>query len=108
MHWFVYILRCSDNSLYTGITTDVERRIKEHNATKSITRYTRARQPVELVYQEKVGSRSSAGKREIHIKKLKRTEKEALIEKKSINSFRSKYRKNAKKGGDGKRLRKYS
>lgn len=77
--WFVYMLRCADNSLYTGITTDVERRIMEHNAKKSVTRYTRARQPVEMVYQEQVETRSDAGKREAQIKKLKKVEKEALV-----------------------------
>ena len=77
--WFVYILRCSDNSLYTGITTDTDRRIKEHNAAKQGARYTRMRQPVTLVYQETVDSRSSASKREIAIKRLKKKEKEQLI-----------------------------
>ena len=77
--WFVYILRCADNSLYTGVTTDVERRVIEHNAEKSVTRYTRARQPVNVVYQEGAESRSVACKREAEIKKLKKVEKEALI-----------------------------
>jgi len=88
-NWFVYILRCSDNTLYTGITTDIERRIEEHNSKKSVTRYTRARQPVELMYQENAESRSDAGKREIQLKKLKKAEKELLI------------KKNVKKGGGG-------
>lgn len=77
--WFVYILRCADKTLYTGITTDIERRLKEHNAEKSDTRYTRARQPVALAYQESVESRSIALKREAQIKKLKRADKEQLI-----------------------------
>ena len=88
-NWFVYILRCSDNTLYTGITTDIERRLAEHNSEKSVTRYTRARQPVELMYQENAESRSDAGKREVQLKKLKKAEKELLIE------------KNVKKGGGG-------
>ena len=77
--WFVYILRCADNSLYTGITTDVERRVIEHNAEKSVTKYTRVRQPVEVVYQENAGSRSEASKREVQLKKLKKVDKEMLV-----------------------------
>lgn len=77
--WFVYILRCADNSLYTGITTDLERRINEHNGEKSVTRYTRARQPVKLVYHEASKSRSDASTREAQIKKLKKSEKEILL-----------------------------
>ena len=79
-HWFVYILRCADKTFYTGITTDLERRLIEHNAKKSITKYTRARQPVEMVYSEGVESRSSAGKREVFIKSLSRIQKVALID----------------------------
>ena len=78
-NWFVYMLRCADYSLYTGITTDLERRLKEHNAVKSVTRYTRARQPVSLVYHEVVSSRTLACKREAQIKKLTRAQKEILI-----------------------------
>ncbi len=77
--WFVYMMRCADNSLYTGITTDVERRLKEHNGENSVTRYTRARQPVELAYQENAASRSEALKREAQLKKLKKDEKEVLL-----------------------------
>lgn len=77
--WFVYMLRCADNSLYTGITTDVERRVDEHNGAKSITKYTRARQPVALVYKERVETRSEAGKREVALKKLKKEDKETLV-----------------------------
>ena len=77
--WFVYILRCADNSLYTGITTDLARRVDEHNGKKSVTRYTRARQPVELVYQETAESRSQASQREAQIKKLGKAEKEAML-----------------------------
>jgi len=73
------MLRCADNSLYTGITTDVDRRVNEHNGAKSVTKYTRARQPVVLVYQEAVTSRSEAGKREVALKKLKKSDKEALV-----------------------------
>ena len=73
------MLRCADNSLYTGITTDVERRLIEHNAKKSVTKYTRVRQPVEVAYQENAGSRSDASKREAQLKKLKKHKKEALV-----------------------------
>lgn len=68
--WYVYIVRCSDNSLYTGITTDVERRILEHNSGPKGARYTRSRRPVALVYCEQAASRSAATCRENHIKKL--------------------------------------
>ncbi len=77
--WFVYMLRCADNSLYTGVTTDVERRAKEHNGKKSVTKYTRVRQPVEVVYQEKAESRAEACKREAQLKKLKKHEKETIV-----------------------------
>ena len=81
--WFVYILRCADETLYTGITTDTERRLIEHNAKKSITKYTRVRQPVTMVYKESTESRSSAGKREVFIKSLTRAEKLSLINEQS-------------------------
>jgi len=77
--WCVYILRCSDNSLYTGITTDMQRRLQEHNAEKSKTKYTRARQPVELVYQESEHNRVTASQREAEIKKFSKCQKENLI-----------------------------
>jgi putative endonuclease len=78
--WFVYVLRCSDDSLYTGICTDVTRRLGEHNAggVKS-AKYTRVRRPVNLEYQEECIDRSSAAKREYAIKKLTRKKKLALI-----------------------------
>ena len=77
--WFVYMLRCADNSLYTGVTTDVERRVTEHNAEKSVTKYTRVRQPVSLAYSEKAESRSDACKREAQLKKLNKADKEVLV-----------------------------
>jgi len=78
--WQVYILRCADGSLYTGITTNLVRRIQEHNSQKrSATRYTRSRQPVSLVYREDAISRSAAAKREYTIKQLDRAHKLALI-----------------------------
>lgn len=78
--WYVYILRCADGSLYTGIAKDVERRVAEHNSDdKLAAKYTRARRPVRLVYQEACDSRSEATRREMRIKNLRRYEKERLI-----------------------------
>ena len=77
-NWFVYIMRCSDGSLYTGITNDVSRRREQHNAG-SASRYTRNRLPVTLVYQEVQANRSLALKRELAIKALSRQMKETLI-----------------------------
>lgn len=78
--WQVYIARCADGTLYTGIARDVEKRITEHNADKGIgANYTRARRPVVLVYQEAAADRSSASKREYQIKQLSRAEKLALV-----------------------------
>lgn len=78
--WQVYVLRCSDDTLYTGVTTDVERRVNEHNQDNKVAaKYTRMRRPVELVYTERCASRSEALKREHGIKKLTRQEKEILI-----------------------------
>jgi len=76
--WTIYIVRCSDDSLYTGITNDLERRLQEHNdsSTKSKSaKYTRARQPVTLAYQEKALNRATASRREYEIKQLSRSEK---------------------------------
>jgi len=76
--WFVYIIRCADGSLYTGITKDVKRRCQQHNAGTA-SRYTRSRLPVEVVYQQRRSSQSSALKREAAIKALTRKEKLAMI-----------------------------
>jgi predicted GIY-YIG superfamily endonuclease len=76
--WFVYILRCADGTLYTGITTDLARRTEQHNAGTA-SRYTRSRCPVKLVYQEPQRSQSLALKREAAIKRLTRRQKLALI-----------------------------
>lgn len=70
----VYVMRCSDGSLYTGIAADLSLRIKEHNAGRG-SRYTRSRLPVHLAYQERAGSRSEALKRELQIKRLSRKAK---------------------------------
>ncbi len=82
--WFVYILRCADGTLYTGISNDVSRRLTQHNAGKA-SRYTRTRLPVELVYQEPQDSRSLALKRELSIKALTRRQKETLIQAASLS-----------------------
>ena len=76
--WFVYILRCADSSLYTGITTDLNRRVDQHNAGTA-SRYTRSRLPVVLEYQEEQPTRSMALKRELAIKALTRKAKEELM-----------------------------
>lgn len=78
MSWFVYVLSCADGSLYTGITTDCERRLNTHNTGKG-AKYTRVRLPVTLVYQEPAADRSTATKREIEIKRLTRRQKLKLI-----------------------------
>ena len=83
--WTLYIVKCKDSSLYTGITTDLEKRIKRHNKGKA-TKYTRARKPVKLVYRETLDSESLARKREIAVKKLSRVNKLKLIQ----NKFPSK------------------
>ncbi len=76
--WFVYMLRCADGSLYTGITLDTDRRCQQHNAGTA-SRYTRCRLPTEIVYREIQNTRSDALKRESAIKRLRRREKDALI-----------------------------
>lgn len=77
--WYVYIVRCRDNTLYTGITTDPEARVVEHNSGQNAAKYTRARRPVKLLYTEPAVSRSAALKREMAIKRLSRQAKLALI-----------------------------
>jgi putative endonuclease len=77
--WYVYIVKCSDESLYTGITVDVNRRIEEHNNSTKGAKYTRSKRPVHLVYSETQADRSSASKRESAIKKLSRKDKLLLI-----------------------------
>jgi putative endonuclease len=78
--YYVYILKCADNTLYTGISIDLERRIKEHNSSNKGAKYTRMRRPVILVYSEEYPDRSSASKREYEIKKkMTRADKLKLI-----------------------------
>lgn len=74
-NYFVYILECSDGTLYTGITTDLTRRLDEHNNSTKGAKYTRARRPVVMVYSEELLTRSEATKREYKIKRMKRTNK---------------------------------
>ena len=77
--YYLYILECADKTLYTGITTDLKRRIEEHNGTKKGAKYTSARRPVRVVYTRKFKNRSNASREEARIKKLKKSEKEELI-----------------------------
>ena len=77
--YYLYILQCADKSLYTGITVDLARRLKEHNQSKLGAKYTMARRPVKIVYSEKFRNRSLASKAEIRIKKLSREKKIELI-----------------------------
>jgi len=80
MSYFVYIVKCNDDTLYTGIAIDVEKRLDEHNHLSKGAKYTKARRPVELVYKEKCEDRSCACKREYAIKQLSRKEKKELID----------------------------
>jgi len=76
--WYLYILRCGDGTLYTGITTDVQKRLEAHCSGKG-AKYTRGRGPLELVYREECGTHSQALKREAAVKKLTRSGKEKLV-----------------------------
>ena len=80
MGWQTYIIKCNDDSLYTGITIDLEKRLAAHNAGKG-AKYTASRRPVQLVYHEVAANRSEASKRENAIKKLNRNDKLALCAK---------------------------
>jgi putative endonuclease len=77
--WHVYILRCGDGTLYTGITTDVPARLEAHRAGRG-AKYTKGRGPLELIHQEAVGSKSDATKREAEIKRMGRAEKLRLVD----------------------------
>jgi putative endonuclease len=81
MKYFIYILQCSDNTFYTGWTTDINKRVLAHNNQKTGAKYTSMRRPVKLVYNEEFESKSKAMKRECEIKKLSRIKKEELINK---------------------------
>ena len=76
--WTIYLLRCDDDTLYCGITTDLERRVGEHNRQVG-AKYTRSRTPVEVVYEEEAADRGAALRREYAIKQMSRAEKEALV-----------------------------
>lgn len=84
MPWYVYILRCGDNTLYTGVTDNVTRRLAAHRSGKG-AKYTRGRGPLELAYMEEVPDKSAALRREAAIKKSSRREKERLIQ--ETNAF---------------------
>jgi putative endonuclease len=78
--WFTYLLRCSDNSLYAGVTTDLKRRLIEHNNSNKLgAKYTRVRRPVTLAYAEKNQNRKTACQREYLIRKLPKQKKEHLV-----------------------------
>ena len=77
--YFVYILECNDHTFYTGITTNLDRRLKEHNSSKLGAKYTKVRRPVKLIYSQKFNNRSEALIEEARIKKLSRIEKHNLI-----------------------------
>ena len=80
MKYYLYMVQCVDETIYTGITTDLERRVEEHNSSDKGAKYTRSRRPVKLVYSEEHESRSEVSKREYHIKKkMSRGEKMVLI-----------------------------
>ena len=79
MNWHCYLLRCTDDTLYCGITNDLEKRLAAHNAGTA-SKYTRVRLPVELVFVEPCADRSTASKREMEIKSLKRVDKLKLIQ----------------------------
>ena len=77
--WHVYMVECSDGTLYTGITNDLEKRIAAHNSGRAGARYTRSRRPVKLAYSEQVQSKAAAARLEYHIKRLPRARKKQLV-----------------------------
>ena len=77
--YYLYILKCADKTLYTGITTDLKRRVIQHNSTKLGAKYTASRRPVNLIFSKKFANRSDASKAELEIKKLNRNQKLELI-----------------------------
>ncbi|GAV21438.1 putative endonuclease [Mariprofundus micogutta] len=76
--WFLYLIRCSGGQLYTGITTDVERRFSEHKSGKG-AKFLRGKGPLELVFQQQVGDRSAASRTEVRVKKMSKSDKEKMI-----------------------------
>ncbi len=83
--WWIYLLRCNDNSLYAGVTTDIKRRVKEHNTSKLGAKYTRARRPVALAYLETAENKSVACQREYKIRKLSKVQKEKLVSQQTLS-----------------------
>ena len=79
MKWFLYVVQCSDGTYYTGVTTNVERRVNEHNNSKRAAKYTKVRRPVKVIYSLVYESRSSAQKAEYRFKQLTRKQKEEII-----------------------------
>lgn len=77
--WKLYVVRCSDDTFYTGVTLDTDRRLREHNETNRGAKYTRTRRPVVLVYSEEYDDRSSAQKAERRFKALTRKQKETIV-----------------------------
>ena len=84
MDWFFYTVRCSDESLYAGITTDVERRVEDHNHRKCGAKYTRSRRPVSLAMTKIFGNKSEALKYEIGFKRLSKKDKEDICSKEGV------------------------
>ena len=84
MHWFVYLLKCNDDTLYCGATNNIEKRLYTHNSGKGGSKYTHSRRPVKLVYSEHFDNKSDALKREYQIKQLSRQQKLKLISQQPI------------------------
>jgi putative endonuclease len=82
--WYFYVVKCNDNSFYAGVTTELDRRVYEHNNTRRGAKYTRSRRPVVLIYSEECDSRSIAQKTEYSFKQLNRKSKERLISEKLL------------------------
>ena len=89
-NWYLYIVECNDGSLYTGITTDLDRRVKEHNESKRGAKYTRSRRPVTLMMAEEHNSRALAASAEARIKSLTRKQKLELIRTSGVRSDKNK------------------
>jgi putative endonuclease len=85
--WWVYVLRCADDSLYCGITTDIERRLKEHNGSSKGAKYTRSRRPVALLFSRSCESRSIATRLELRFKSLQRHQKLKLLSEKNFDAL---------------------
>ena len=78
-HWFLYVVRCCDGTLYTGVTTDLNRRVNEHNTSKRGAKYTKTRRPVNLIWSKEYNNRSEAQSAEYNFKKLSRKQKLDII-----------------------------